>query len=114
MLVAEPPTHGTVSFQPETDPKMTCSVKSGASIDIRGSEKPVLILNDKKKFNQILPCQNNAPILFEIMWTELQHLTLWYFIPENANAAAGFISRLKSNPNETIQSKLRQNPNQRN
>ena len=72
---------------------------------IWGSEKPVLILTDNKSLRFF-----QAKTIPPSLWNYVDRVTAYNIvvahIPGKANAAADFLSRLQSNPNETIELKL--------
>ena len=73
---------------------------------IWGSEKPVLILTDNKSLTIFFQAKTIPPSL----WNYIDRVTAFNIvvthIPGKPNAAAGFLYRLQSNPNETLQLKL--------
>ena len=73
---------------------------------IWGSEKPVLILTDNKSLTRFFQAKTIPPAL----WNYVDRVTTFNIvvahIPGKANAAADFLSRLQTNPNETVELKL--------
>ena len=68
----------------------------------------------RQKFNQIFPSQNNSPSPSNYVFRVTEFNLVVTHNPGKGNAAADFLSRLQSNSKETIELKLRENPNQRN
>ena len=73
---------------------------------IWGTEKPALTLTDNKSLTRFSQAKTIPPFL----WNYVERVTAFNIavtqIPGKANAAADFLSRLQSNPNETTELKL--------
>ena len=73
---------------------------------IGGTEKPVLIFTDNKSLTRFFQAKTVPPSL----WNDVARVTAFNIVvthtPGKAKAAADFISRLQSNPNESIELKL--------
>ena len=73
---------------------------------IWGSEKPVLILTDNKSLTRFFQAKTIPPSLWNYVDRGTAFNIVVTHIPGKANAAADFVSRLQSNPNETLELKL--------
>ena len=74
---------------------------------IWGSEKPVLILTDNKSLTRFFQAKTIPPSLWNYMVRITAFNIVVTHIPGKANAAADFLSRLQSNPNEILKLKLK-------
>ena len=74
---------------------------------IWGSDNPVLVLRDNKSLTRFFPAKTIPPSLWIYVDNRVTAFNIVVaHIPAKANAAADFLSRLQSDPNETIELKL--------
>ena len=73
----------------------------------------MLILTNNRSLTRFVQAQTFPQSLWNYVDRVIAVTIVVTHIPGKANAAADFLSRLQSNPNETIELKLRQNPNQK-
>ena len=71
-----------------------------------GSEKAVLILTDNKSLIRFFGAKTIRPSLWNYVDVVTAFIIVVTHIPGKANAAANFLSRLQSNPNEILELKL--------
>ena len=73
---------------------------------IWGATKPVLILTDNKSLTQFFQAKTIPPSLWNFIDRVVSFNIVVGHIPGTANAAADFLSRMETNPNETIDLQL--------
>ena len=71
-----------------------------------GTDKPVLTLTDNKNISRFFQAKTIPPTLWNYIDRVTAFNTVVNHIPGKANAAADFLSRLQSDPNETSELKL--------
>ena len=74
---------------------------------IWGATKPVLVLTDKRSLTQFFQSKIIHPSLWNCLHRVLSFNILFAHIPVKANTAADFLSRIQTDPNSTLQIKLR-------
>ena len=70
------------------------------------SEKPVIVLTDNKSLVRFFQAKNLPPTLWNYLDRVLSFNIVLAHIPGTANHAADYLSRMETNPNQTIQLKL--------
>ena len=73
---------------------------------IWGAEKPVIILTDNKSLTSFLQSKSLHPALWNFMDTVIAYNIVLAHIPGRANAAADFLSRLQSDPTQSLELQL--------
>ena len=73
---------------------------------IWGAEKPVIVLTDNKSLTNFFQSKSLHPSLWKFMDREIAYNIVLANIPGKANAAADFISRMQTDPNESLELQL--------
>ena len=70
---------------------------------IWGAEKPILVLTDNKSLTSFFQAKSIHPSLWNFLDRVLSFNIVLAHIPGKANAAADFMSRMQTNPNEVVE-----------
>ena len=73
------------------------------SLSIWGAEKPVIVLTDIKNLTSFFQSKSLHPSLWNFMDRVIAYNIVLAHVPGKANAAADFLSRMQSDPNESLE-----------
>ena len=73
---------------------------------IWGAEKPVIVLTDNKSLTSFFQSKSLHPTLWNFMDRVIAYNIVLAHIPGKANAAADFLSRMQTDPNESLELQL--------
>ena len=73
---------------------------------IWGAEKPVIVLTDNKSLTSFFQSKSLHPSLCNFMDRVIAYNIVLAHIPGKANAAADFLSRMQTDPNESLELQL--------
>ena len=73
---------------------------------IWGAEKPVIVLTDNKSLTSFFQSKSLHPSLWNFMDRVIAYNIVLAHIPGKANAAADFLSRMQTDPNESLELQL--------